>query len=166
MSALGQLLSGEPHGPFRNLILQYLFGLAPIKEIDLHLSVGEALALVGATVPPAASAFVGVTVPPAASASVSPASTLPSLPPVVPPRKAGVDTGVSSGTAAAKAARAAAEATAEANDGGRLMPYILRKVLDEYLVAWAPLVRQAAAAWLYSMLQYKGECMLIATDCH
>ena len=154
MSALGQLLSGEPHGPFRNLILQYLFGLAPIKEIDLHLSVGEALALVGATVPPAA------------SASASPASTLPSLPPVVPPRKAGVDTGVSSGTAAAKAARAAAEATAEANDGGRLMPYILRKVLDEYLVAWAPLVRQAAAAWLYSMLQYKGECMLMATDGH
>ena len=154
MSALGQLLSGEPHGPFRNLILQYLFGLAPIKEIDLHLSVGEALALVGATVPPAA------------SASASLASTLPSLPPVVPPRKAGVDTGVSSGTAAAKAARAAAEATAEANDGGRLMPYILRKVLDEYLVAWAPLVRQAAAAWLYSMLQYKGECMLMATDCH
>jgi hypothetical protein len=44
--------------------------------------------------------------------------------------------------------------------------YILRKVLDEYLVAWAPLVRQAAAAWLYSMLQYKGECMLMATDCH
>jgi len=154
VSALGQLLSGEPHGPFRNLILQYLFGLAPIKEIDLHLSVGEALALVGATVPPAA------------SASASPASTLPSLPPVVPPRKAGVDTGVSSGTAAAKAARAAAEATAEANDGGRLMPYILRKVLDEYLVAWAPLVRQAAAAWLYSMLQYKGECMLMATDGH
>ena len=154
MSALGQLLSGEPHGPFRNLILQYLFGLAPIKEIDLHLSVGEALALVGATVPPAA------------SASASPASTLPSLPPVVPPRKAGVDTGVSSGTAAAKAARAAAEATAEANDGGRLMPYILRKVLDEYLVAWAPLVRQAAAAWLYSVLQYKGECMLMATDGH
>ena len=154
MSALGQLLSGEPHGPFRNLILQYLFGLAPIKEIDLHLSVGEALALVGATVPPAA------------SASTSPASTLPSLPPVVPPRKAGVDTGVSSGTAAAKAARAAAEATAEANDGGRLMPYILRKVLDEYLVAWAPLVRQAAAAWLYSILQYKGECMLMATDGH
>ena len=128
MSALGQLLSGEPHGPFRNLILQYLFGLAPIKEIDLHLSVGEALALIGATVPPAA------------SASASPASTLPSLPPVVPPRKAGVDTGVSSGTAAAKAARAAAEATAEANDGGRLMPYILRKVLDESLVAWAPLM--------------------------
>ena len=154
MSALGQLLSGEPHGPFRNLILQYLFGLAPIKEIDLHLSVGEALALVGATVPPAA------------SASTSPASTLSSLPPVVPPRKAGVDTGVSSGTAAAKAARAAAEATAEANDGGRLMPYILRKVLDEYLVAWAPLVRQAAAAWLYSVLQYKGECMLMATDGH
>ena len=154
MSALGQLLSGEPHGPFRNLILQYLFGLAPIKEIDLHLSVGEALALVGATVPPAA------------SASASLASTLPSLPPVVPPRKAGVDTGVSSGTAAAKAARAAAEATAEANDGGRLMPYILRKVLDEYLVAWAPLVRQAAAAWLYSILQYKGECMLMATDGH
>jgi hypothetical protein len=154
VSALGQLLSGEPHGPFRNLILQYLFGLAPIKEIDLHLSVGEALALVGATVPPAA------------SASASPASTLPSLPPVVPPRKAGVDTGVSSGTAAAKAARAAAEATAEANDGGRLMPYILRKVLDEYLVAWAPLVRQAAAAWLYSVLQYKGECMLMATDGH
>ena len=154
MSALGQLLSGEPHGPFRNLILQYLFGLAPIKEIDLHLSVGEALALVGAIVPPAA------------SASASLASTLPSLPPVVPPRKAGVDTGVSSGTAAAKAARAAAEATAEANDGGRLMPYILRKVLDEYLVAWAPLVRQAAASWLYSMLQYKGECMLMATDCH
>ena len=154
MSALGQLLSGEPHGPFRNLILQYLFGLAPIKEIDLHLSVGEALALVGATVPPAA------------SASASPASTLPSLPPVVPPRKAGVDIGVSSGTAAAKAARAAAEATAEANDGGRLMPYILRKVLDEYLVAWAPLVRQAAAAWLYSILQYKGECMLMATDGH
>jgi hypothetical protein len=120
VSALGQLLSGEPHGPFRNLILQYLFGLAPIKEIDLHLSVGEALALVGATVPPAA------------SASASLASTLPSLPPVVPPRKAGVDTGVSSGTAAAKAARAAAEATAKANDGGRLMPYILRKVLDEY----------------------------------
>jgi hypothetical protein len=85
---------------------------------------------------------------------------------VVPPRKAGVDTGVSSGTAAAKAARAAAEATAEANDGGRLMPYILRKVLDEYLVAWAPLVRQAAAAWLYSILQYKGECMLMATDGH
>jgi hypothetical protein len=154
VSALGQLLSGEPHGPFRNLILQYLFGLAPIKEIDLQLSVGEALALVGATVPPAA------------SASASPASTLPSLPPVVPPRKAGVDTGVSSGTAAAKAARAAAEATAEANDGGRLMPYILRKVLDEYLVAWAPLVRQAAAAWLYSVLQYKGECMLMATDGH
>ena len=154
MSALGQLLSGEPHGPFRNLILQYLFGLAPIKEIDLHLSVGEALALVGATVPPAASA----------SASLAP--TLPSLPLVVPPRKAGVDTGVSSGTAAAKAARAAAEATAEANDGGRLMPYILRKVLDEYLVAWAPLVRQAAAAWLYSILQYKGECMLMATDGH
>jgi len=154
VSALGQLLSGEPHGPFRNLILQYLFGLAPIKEIDLHLSVGEALALVGATVPPAA------------SASASLASTLPSLPPVVPPRKAGVDTGVSSGTAAAKAARAAAEATAEANDGGRLMPYILRKVLDEYLVAWAPLVRQAAAAWLYSVLQYKGECMLMATDGH
>ena len=154
MSALGQLLSGEPHGPFRNLILQYLFGLAPIKEIDLHLSVGEALALVGATVPPAA------------SASASPASTLPSLPPVVPPRKAGVDTGVSSGTAAAKAARAAAEATAKANDRGRLMPYILRKVLDEYLVAWAPLVRQAAAAWLYSILQYKGECMLMATDGH
>ena len=127
MSALGQLLSGEPHGPFRNLILQYLFGLAPIKEIDLHLSVGEALALIGATVPPAA------------SASASPASTLPSLPPVVPPRKAGVDTGVSSGTAAAKAAKAAAEATAEANDGGRLMPYILRKVLDETLVAWSPL---------------------------
>ena len=126
--ALGQLLSGEPHGPFRNLILQYLFGLAPIKEIDLHLSVGEALALIGATVPPAA------------SASASPASTLPSLPPVVPPRKAGVDTGVSSGTAAAKAARAAAEATAEANDGGRLMPYILRKVLDETLVAWSPLI--------------------------
>ena len=120
-----------------------------IKEIDLHLSVGEALALIGATVPPAA------------SASASPASTLPSLPPVVPPRKAGVDTGVSSGTAAAKAARAAAEATAEANDGGRLMPYILRKVLDEYLVAWAPLVRQAAAAWLYSLLQCKGACMLI-----
>ena len=154
MSALGQLLSGEPHGPFRNLILQYLFGLAPIKEIDLHLSVGEALALVGATVPPAA------------SASTSLASTLRSLPPVVPPRKAGVHTEVSSGTAAAKAARAAAEATAEANDGGRLMPYILRKVLDEYLVAWAPLVRQAAAAWLYSMLQYKGECMLMATDGH
>ena len=154
MSALGHLLSGEPHGPFRNLILQYLFGLAPIKEIDLHLSVGEALALVGATVPPAA------------GASASLASTLPSLPPVVPPRKAGVDTGVSSGTAAAKAARAAAEATAEANDGGRLMPYILRKVLDEYLVAWAPLVRQAAAAWLYSILQYKGECMLMATDGH
>ena len=88
MSALGQLLSGEPHGPFRNLILQYLFGLAPIKEIDLHLSVGEALALIGATVPPAA------------SASASPASTLPSLPPVVPPRKAGVDTGVSSGALA------------------------------------------------------------------
>ena len=128
MSALGQLLSGEPHGPFRNLILQYLFGLAPIKEIDLHLSVGEALALIGATVPPAA------------SASASPASTLPSLPPVVPPRKAGVDTGVSSGTAAAKAAKAAAEATAEANDGGRLMPYILRKVLDETLVAWSPLI--------------------------
>ena len=128
MSALGQLLSGEPHGPFRNLILQYLFGLAPIKEIDLHLSVGEALALIGATVPPAA------------SASASPASTLPSLPPVVPPRKAGVDTGVSSGTAAAKVARAAAEATAEANDGGRLMPYILRKVLDETLVAWSPLI--------------------------
>jgi hypothetical protein len=154
VSALGQLLSGEPHGPFRNLILQYLFGLAPIKEIDLHLSVGEALALVGATVPPAA------------SASASPASTLPSLPPVVPPRKAGVDTGVSSGTAADNAARADAEATAEANDGGRLMPYILRKVLDEYLVAWAPLVRQAAAAWLYSVLQYKGECMLMATDGH
>jgi hypothetical protein len=128
VSALGQLLSGEPHGPFRNLILQYLFGLAPIKEIDLHLSVGEALALIGATVPPAA------------SASASPASTLPSLPPVVPPRKAGVDTGVSSGTAAAKAAKAAAEATAEANDGGRLMPYILRKVLDETLVAWSPLI--------------------------
>ena len=128
MSALGQLLSGEPHGPFRNLILQYLFGLAPIKEIDLHLSVGEALALIGATVPPAA------------SASASPASTLPSLPPVVPPRKAGVDTGVSSGAAAAKAAKAAAEATAEANDGGRLMPYILRKVLDETLVAWSPLI--------------------------
>ena len=128
MSALGQLLSGESHGPFRNLILQYLFGLAPIKEIDLHLSVGEALALIGATVPPAA------------SASASPASTLPSLPPVVPPRKAGVDTGVSSGTAAAKAAKAAAEATAEANDGGRLMPYILRKVLDETLVAWSPLI--------------------------
>jgi hypothetical protein len=154
VSALGHLLSGEPHGPFRNLILQYLFGLAPIKEIDLHLSVGEALALALATVPPAA------------SASASLASTLPSLPPVVPPRKAGVDTGVSSGTAAAKAARAAAEATAEANDGGRLMPYILRKVLDEYLVAWAPLVRQAAAAWLYSILQYKGECMLMATDGH
>ena len=128
MSALGQLLSGEPHGPFRNLILQYLFGLAPIKEIDLHLSVGEALALIGATVPPAA------------SAGASPASTLPSLPPVVPPRKAGVDTGVSSETAAAKAAKAAAEATAEANDGGRLMPYILRKVLDETLVAWSPLI--------------------------
>jgi hypothetical protein len=33
-------------------------------------------------------------------------------------------------------------------------------------VAWAPLVRQAAAAWLYSILQYKGECMLMATDGH
>ena len=52
----------------------------------------------------------------------------------------GFVTGVSSGTAAAKAAKAAAEATAEANDGGRLMPYILRKVLDETLVAWSPLI--------------------------
>ena len=46
MSALGELLAGEPHGPFRNLILSHLFGLASIKDVDLHLTVGAALAQV------------------------------------------------------------------------------------------------------------------------
>ncbi len=30
-------------------------------------------------------------------------------------------------------------------------------MLDEYLVAWAPLVRQAAASWLLALLQAKGD---------
>ncbi len=117
-------MAGEPHGPFRNLILRYLFGLAPVKDIDLHLTVGEALALIGAATP----AGGGAPTADASAAASTAVAALPPLPPVVPPRKTGVDTGVASGSAVAKAAKAAAEAAKVANGGGSLMAYILRKV--------------------------------------
>ena len=180
VGALGHLMAGEPHGPFRNLVLRHLFGLAAIKDVDLHLTVGEALALIGAAPgtapdcvagasPNAADADgdadidaaneAGSATAEAGAATADGGVLLPPLPPVVPPKKAGVDTGVAAGSVAAAAARKAAAATATASAGGALMGYVLRKLLDEFMVAWAPLVRQASTAWLLGLLQTRGDAV-------
>ena len=144
VSALGLLLSGEPHGPFRNLILAYLFGLASTKDVDLHLKVGEAIARIG-------SAEAGT------ADAAAKASALPPLPPIKPPRKAGAAVEATAAAAALAAAAESAAAAEAANAGGPLLTYLLRKILEQYLVAWAPLVRQAACAWVLSMLRFAGD---------
>ena len=37
------------------------------------------------------------------------------------------------------------------------MEYVLKRVLAQYVVDWTPLVRQAAACWLLTLLQTAGE---------
>ena len=51
MLSLGQLVAGEPHAPFRNAALKALFGLATVKDVELQLGVGEALALLATATP-------------------------------------------------------------------------------------------------------------------
>ena len=159
VGALGRLMSGEVHGPFRNLILAHLFGLASTKDVDLHLAVGEALARIGATaVPPPPPPSDAAAAAAAASTSAF-AARLPPLAPVIPPKKAGVATdgaGLAIGAAAAAANAETLATTSAASAGGPLMPYLLRKILQEYLVAWTPLVRQAACAWTLSLLRVSG----------
>ncbi|KAL1527860.1 hypothetical protein AB1Y20_009236 [Prymnesium parvum] len=155
--ALGQLGHGEPHGIFRNDILSGLFGLAATKDVDLHLTVGESLAKIGTARPS-----------PDAAAS---ASRLPPLPPITIPRKPLAATAASGASAAAVAAAAAqqpnaeeaeaiavdASLVAEASGGAPLLGYVLQKVLRQYIVDYKPLLRQAAVAWLLSIMKVAAQ---------
>ena len=152
VAALGRLMAGEVHGPFRNLILTYLFGMASTKDVDLHLSVGESLARIGAALPSSIPTSVGA------------ASQLPPLPAVTPPKKAGVSVdgaGLAIGAAATAVIAETTAATSAASAGGGLMTYLLKKILQEYLVAWTPLVRQAACAWTLSLLKVSGNAVSV-----
>jgi len=131
--SLGLIVSGDPHAAFRNDALESLFGLGATKDIDLHLSVGEALSRL-------ADADAG------APAGGTPA---PPLPPIkVPERPA-----IPSDLVTLAERKAAAAAAAELPTDGRLMGYVLGRVLLQHAVAWPPLERQAAAAWLVAILR-------------
>lgn len=130
MVSLGQITSGEPDAPFRNQAMQALFGMAPTKDIELQLSVGQALARLATAVP---------------------AGTAPPPPPpkIDPPERPAIPSELSTLTE-----RTAAAAAASAlGQGDRLLSYVLSRVLLQHAVAWAPLERQAAAAWLLAILR-------------
>ena len=97
------------------------------------------------------------------------AAALPPLPPIKLPRTSVAAKAKETGGAAAKEAEAAEAAEAEAPEaaaemaavssaaaGGPLMEYVLRRTLRQHLCDWTPLVRQAAAAWLLSILNEAG----------
>uniref|UniRef100_A0A7S4BN83 Non-specific serine/threonine protein kinase n=2 Tax=Chrysotila carterae TaxID=13221 RepID=A0A7S4BN83_CHRCT len=141
VEAIGQILSGEPHATFRNSALEALFALASTKDIALHLKVGEALALAAVAEPAA--------VTDASGAAPNQATTAPPpLPQIKPPK----DPAFSVDMPFAER-QAAAEKAGVAEAGLRLMSFVLHRVLLQYAVDWAPLVRQAAAAWLLSILR-------------
>jgi hypothetical protein len=164
VGALGQVGHGEAHAVFRNELLQALFALAPTKDLQLQFAVGRALALVGTGAPPPPSAA-------AADGVAAPAAVL--LPPIVPPKRASVaaispmaaTVGLTTETtteekvaeAAALTAAAAAAALEAVRQRGDVMEYVLKRVLAQYVVDWTPLVRQAAACWLLTLLQTAGE---------
>lgn len=93
-------------------VLRYLFGLAPVKDVDLHLRVGEALAdigaaLVGGEAGAKAEGLVGAEAGERESkmqklsltdeaAGAPSAEALPPLPPITAPKKTGVDAGIAS----------------------------------------------------------------------
>ena len=118
-----------------------------VPSSDLHfLAVGATLAQIG----------IGPSAAPPSSAS---AARLPPLPAVLPPKKLGVAVDAASvpiGAAAAAATATTEQVVAEASAGGGLMAYVVRKTLGEFLVAWTPLVRQAAAAWVHGLLTSAG----------
>jgi proteasome component ECM29 len=141
IATLGRLGGGDPHAPFRNRLLSTLFSLASTKDIDLHFAVGEALARIGGAPPSERGVAAG----------------LAPLPPVKPPKKVGVALDTQTSDAAAASAALAAKVTLDASSGGALMGYLLAKLLQQYVVEWAPLVRQAACAWLLSLLKAAGD---------
>ena len=59
--------------------------------------------------------------------------------------------------ATALTAAAAAAALEAVRQRGDVMEYVLKRVLAQYVVDWTPLVRQAAACWLLTLLQTAGE---------
>ena len=125
---------------FHPYIPTFVMCLPPcVPSSDLHfLAVGATLAQIG----------IGPSAAPPSSAS---AARLPPLPAVLPPKKLGVAVDAASvpiGAAAAAATATTEQVVAEASAGGGLMAYVVRKTLGEFLVAWTPLVRQAAAAWV------------------
>ena len=153
VGALGRLGGGEPHARFRNRLLTKLFGLGNVKDVDLHFAVGEALARVGDASPAAATATTTTTTTASSSSSSSSsaavaasppsaAAALPPLPPIAPPTKSGIPLDAPSAERARLESESAAAVTARASAGGRLMGYIVTRLLRQHLVAWAPLARQ------------------------
>ena len=61
---LGRLCAGDPHGAHRNEILRALFGLAPVKDSELHDAVGEALSALSSGSALASGASSSTAVPP------------------------------------------------------------------------------------------------------
>mmetsp|Transcript_1566 Transcript_1566/g.5053 ORF Transcript_1566/g.5053 Transcript_1566/m.5053 type:complete len:1137 (-) Transcript_1566:498-3908(-) len=128
--SLGQITAGEPDAAFRNQALQALFGMASTKDIELQLSVGQALARL-------------------ASASPAGSAAPPPPPKIEPPERPAIPSELA--TLPERAAAAAAASTV--GKGDRLLAYVLARVLLQHAVAWAPLERQAAAAWLLAILR-------------
>ena len=77
----------SPNHALIDLILEHVFGLASTKDVDLHLTVGEALAKCGAATPSDDSTAAAAN---STAATETPATSLPPLPSIVPPKKVGV----------------------------------------------------------------------------
>ncbi|EOD27648.1 hypothetical protein EMIHUDRAFT_204549 [Emiliania huxleyi CCMP1516] len=132
--ALGQLVAGDPHAPFRNAALLAILGMHTVKDVELQLVVGDALATLAMS-------------PPRQASSAPP----PALPRIKPPEAPAV---TGTGADATLAERTADAATAcELAAGDTLLRYVLGRVLLQHVVAWAPLERQAGAAWLLALLR-------------
>ena len=106
--------------------------LSGTKDPNLHLEIGEALARLSAAKP--AETRRAVKPPP---------------PSIKPPAEPAIFTEMSAEEVTA-AAKAAVDNSA---DDPTLLPYILARIVLQHLTDWAPLGRQAAAAWLLPILR-------------
>ena len=113
---------------------QALFALAKEKDPNLHLEIGEALARLSASPNRRDRRDQAVNPPP---------------PKIKPPAEPAIVIDMSADEVAAAASAAVESAAAEPT----LLPYVLGRIIYQHLTDWAPLGRQAAAAWLLPILR-------------
>ncbi len=145
VQTLGRLCAGDPHGAHRNEILRALFGLAPVKDSELHDAVGEALSALSC-----GSALVS-------GASSSTAVLPPPPPPIDAVESPAVVTGLS-----AREVRVEEASACSLVGGEPLLRYVLVRLLLRHAVSWAPLERLAASSWLLALIRQHGGAPQVA----